>query len=73
MILREGLYLPRVVSGLVGKKSSRGSGGSSWCRWRLDWADRSSRMGMAHAGRNTVQKVWRTPNNNPIVEASPFA
>ncbi len=43
-------------------------------RWiKEDVSDLRSRMGTAHAGERTVQKVWRTPNNNPIVEKSPLA
>ncbi len=44
--------------------------GPAWIK--KDLGDLRSRMGNAHAGPTTVQKVWRTPNNNPIVEASPF-
>lgn len=44
---------------------------SVWIKDDLD--EVYSRMGSAHAGTRTVQKVWRTPNNNPMLETSPFA
>ncbi len=45
--------------------------GALWIK--KDVSDLCSRMGIPHAGERTVQKVWRTPNNNPMVEKSPLA